>query len=113
MSRGEKGSATLFAVACLGVLLVVTTAFAAAVALFVAHRQAQSAADLAALAGAVALGRGEDGCGAAARVAVENAARLQRCTVTGLEIVVDVEVAGPDWWGRAATLAGRARAGPA
>jgi secretion/DNA translocation related TadE-like protein len=78
-----------------------------------AHRSAQSAADLAALAAAGAVGDGSDPCAAASATAAANGAGLTSCDVSGREVVVAVEVAGPHWLGQTADLTAEARAGPA
>jgi len=111
--RGDRGSATLPAVACLGVLLLVGAALGVTTALVRAHRSAQSAADLAALAAATAVSRYGDPCAAAADLARRNDARLTGCTVLGSDVRVVVEVAGPRWLGQEADLSAEARAGPA
>ncbi len=111
--RDERGSATPFAIACLGLLLVVAAALGVVSAMVRAHRQAQSAADLAALAAAVAAGRGADGCAAGARLAAANDAVLVSCEMVGREARVVVRVRGPHWLGQTADLAAQARAGPA
>ena len=80
MTRREDGSASLLVVVHLTVLLVVGVALGAVGALYVAERRAQSAADLAALAGAGALVDGRDACAAAAEVAGANGARVAVCT---------------------------------
>ena len=95
-----------------GLLLVVALAVGAAEGLVVAHRRAQAAADLAALAGASALARGEDRCAIAATVAAANGARLTACLPAGREVLVTVSVAGPRGPGGVAELTARARAGP-
>jgi secretion/DNA translocation related TadE-like protein len=101
-----------FTIACLGLLLVLGAALGVVAALVHAHREAQSAADLAALAGAGAVGRGAPACPAAAGVAAANTARLTQCVVDGRVVAVQVEVAGPHWLGQTADLSARARAGP-
>jgi secretion/DNA translocation related TadE-like protein len=108
----ERGAATVLAVAFLGVLLLVGSALAVVGAMVVAHRTAQSAADLAALAGAGAIAHGDDPCPAAARFAAGNGARLLTCSVTAREVTVEVVVPGPRWLGQPHDLAARARAGP-
>ncbi|WP_121256969.1 Rv3654c family TadE-like protein [Nocardioides ferulae] len=114
MSRaGERGSATLFAVSCLALLLLLGAALSVVAALFVAHRSAQSAADLAALAAAAAAGRGGDACAAGAAVARANEASLVSCAPAGREVTVEVEVDGPRWLGQSSDLRALARAGPA
>lgn len=109
---GERGSASVLVVSHLAVLLVLGCALAAVGGLVVAHRQAQSAADLAALTGATAVSQGGSGCAAAARAAVENGARLSSCHGRGREVRVRVEVDGPAWFGRSPVLRAQARAGP-
>ena len=80
---GQSGSASLLVVTLSGVVLLVGLAAAFVTATAAAHRRAQSAADLAALAGAVARQRGEDACGGAADVARGNGAELTACEVLG------------------------------
>jgi secretion/DNA translocation related TadE-like protein len=110
--HSERGSVTPFAVACLGLLMLLTAALGVVSAIICAHRQAQSAADLAALAAAQALSHGADACGAGARIASANGARLITCQVTGNAVLVRVEVSGPRWLGQSADLDAEARAGP-
>ncbi|WP_395696362.1 Rv3654c family TadE-like protein [Nocardioides sp.] len=109
----ERGSATLFAISCLGVLLLVGAALGVVAAMVHAHRSAQSAADLAALAAADAVGSGRDACTAAGTIAGANGALLTGCALEGRDVVVDVTVPGPHWLGQVADLSAEARAGPA
>ncbi len=111
-ARDTRGSASLFAISCLAVLLLVGAALGVGAAMVRAHRAAQSAADLAALSAATALGRGRDPCAAGAATAAANGARLIACSVAGREASVRVEVAGPRWLGQTADLGAEARAGP-
>lgn len=111
--RGDRGSATVPAMAFLGVLLLLGAALGAVAALVLAHRSAQAAADLSALAAAGAVADGGDGCAAAAAVAAANGARLTRCLLDGREARVTVSVAGPRWRGLDADPEAEARAGPA
>jgi secretion/DNA translocation related TadE-like protein len=108
-----RGAASLLVVALAGVLLLVGCALGVVAAVLVDHRRAAAAADLAALAGAAALQRGDEACAVAASLAVDNGARLLTCSVEGADVLVTVEVAGPRWLGQQADLVGRARAGPA
>ena len=110
--RGEAGAATLLAVALAGVLLLVGAALAVVGAMVAAHRQAQAAADLAALAGATAAARGDVACWSARAVAQRNEATLVACAVDGGAVTVEVRVAGPRWLGQESDLEARARAGP-
>ena len=112
MRRGdETGSATPFAIACLGLLVLVAAALGVVAAIVHAHREAQSAADLAALAAAGSVGQG-DPCAAGRQVAAANDASLTGCVVNGREVRVHVEVTGPHWLGQTADLTAEARAGP-
>lgn len=108
--RSERGSATVYAVPLLVALLAITAALAWAGGAVVAHRRAQSAADLSALAGA---SKPESACDAAVVNAVTNGARLVDCRVEGAHVWVTVEVIGPALVGREPRLQARAHAGPA
>lgn len=116
-SRVERGAATVLAVALLGLLVLVGCALSVMAAIFAAHRTAQSAADLAALAGAgaivqpgAALG---DPCSVAAQTAGANGAHLTGCVVEGRDVRVTVVVTGPQWRGLSANdLVAESRAGP-
>ena len=109
----ERGSASLMVATCLALLLTIGAATGMVAAVFRAHRSAQAAADLAALAGAAAGQRGDDGCAAADRFAIANGAVLVSCRLEGDDVVVRVEVAGPRWLGQRADPVAEARAGPA
>ncbi len=112
-ARGQRGSATLLVLSMAGVLLLVGAALGVVAALVRTHRLAQSAADLAALAGAQALELGGDGCGRAAEIAAANHARLSDCSLQATVVTLRVTVAGPHWLGQTADLTAEARAGPA
>lgn len=109
-NRRDSGGATVAAVACLGLLLLVGLALGEVGAWFAAHRQVRAAADLAALAGAGAVTT--DPCGRAAAVAVGNGARLVSCVVEGRDVRVVVGLAAPTRLGPARELTGTALAGP-
>jgi secretion/DNA translocation related TadE-like protein len=111
--HGETGSATLLVVAMAGVLLLLGSALGVVTAIVVAHRAAQSAADLAALAGARGVAAGRDGCAAASQIATANGGQLTGCDVSGRVVDVEVEIPGPHWLGQTADLSARSRAGPA
>ncbi|MEO6511823.1 MAG: Rv3654c family TadE-like protein [Nocardioides sp.] len=116
MIRGERGAATILVIAMAGVLLLVGSALGVVQAMVVAHRRAQSAADLAALSGAAAAARGEDPCRAAAATARLNEAVLLDCASdlgpVGGGVTVRVEVPGPHWLGQQGDFDASARAGP-
>lgn len=110
MKRDERGSATLFALTSLGILLFLGCALAVVAALVSQHRVAQSAADLAALAAASAVTA--DPCARGAAIAQANGADLTSCVASGREVSLEVRVTGPQWWGRLSDLRAHARAGP-
>ena len=110
--RGDRGAASVLTLALAGVLLLLGAALGVVAALVVAHRTAQSAADLAALAGAQSVADGADGCAVAARLAAANGAEVRACVVSGREVRVRVVVTGPRWLGQRADLEAEARAGP-
>ncbi|MFC4783232.1 Rv3654c family TadE-like protein [Nocardioides sp. MAHUQ-72] len=113
MTRSDRGSVSVVVVACLGVLLLLGAALGVVAAMVRAHRQAQSAADLTALAVAGAVLGGGDPCSAGAGIATANGARLVACEVVGHDVLVRVEVDGPHWLGQQGDLVAVARAGPA
>lgn len=108
----ERGSAVPFAVAALGMLLLVGATLGVAGAMFARHRTAQSAADLGALAAATALQRGSDACATATDIVEANRAHLVGCHVAGPDVIIAVSVEGPGWLGQRGDLTARARAGP-
>jgi len=110
--RGDGGAASLLVVACLALLLLVGCALGVVAAMVRAHRSAQAAADLAALAAAEAHQRGSPACPAAADVATANGATLDACETAGDDVLVRVTVPGPHWLGQQADLSAEARAGP-
>ena len=109
---GESGAATVLVVAVAGLLLVIGAALGVVTALVADHRRAQSAADLAALAGAAVLARGGAPCQEAGRVASANGATMVACSLRGADVLVEVVVSGPRWRGWAGDPRARARAGP-
>ena len=107
----QRGSATVLAVAML-VLLGVAAAVAVGLGgLLVAKRQAAAAADLAALAGAAALQRGEVGCDAAEATATANHAQVVTCRQDGDVVDLEVSVLASSLPG-IEVVSARARAGP-
>ncbi|NJP67458.1 hypothetical protein HCJ92_14385 [Streptomyces sp. ventii] len=109
----DRGSATVVAVACAGVLVMVATAVLAVVAVADTRQRAALAADLAALAAAdrALLGPGP-ACDSAAAVAEANGARLARCDVaaSGIADLTVVVSAAPR--NVPLTVSARSRAGP-
>lgn len=112
MRLREDGSASLLVVALTGVVLLLGLSGALLTATAAAHRRAQAAADLAALAGATARQHGADACGTAGLVADRNGARATDCHLEEDDVVVRVALPGPEFLGHSWELVGRARAGP-
>lgn len=108
----ESGSATMWLIPMVAILGLVTLVLAHVGAALVERRQAESAADLAAVAGAAALQHGRDGCARATAIAGRNTADLVGCAVSGWRITVrvrrhvEVPVLGE------VPVTARARAGP-
>ncbi|MBB6627628.1 hypothetical protein H5V45_09870 [Nocardioides sp. KIGAM211] len=111
--RDERGSATPVVLVGLAVLLLVGAALGVVAAMVRAHRSAQAAADLSALAVAAAVRSGADPCARGAGIAAANGARLVACRVEGAVVEVRARVEGPHWLGQLADLDAEARAGPA
>ena len=109
---GQQGSAAVLAVGLVGVLVAVTALVAALGGMVVDQRRVEAAADLAALAGAAAAQRGDDGCAAAGSVARLNTSRVTRCTAARQVVQVRVVRTGRQLFGRRFTVASTARAGP-
>ena len=110
--RPERGAATVLVVAVAGLLMMIGLAVAGVTSVVVAHRGAQSAADLAALAGAQAEVGGADGCAVAEAVARANRAPLTGCAVLGSDVLVQVSRSVRPGFGLRFDLAASARAGP-
>ncbi len=110
--RGECGSSTLFGVFVIGVLTLFTTTCVGIGGIVVAHRKAQSAADLGSLAAATALQQGRAPCAAGADVVRRNGGRLLGCRVRGESVLLRVDVATARILGRVRHTAASARAGP-
>lgn len=109
---GDRGSATIWGVGwmavCASLAAVVTCA-----ALGTAQQHAvDGAADLAAIAAATAIQRGQDGCTAAAMSATNNGVVLAGCTVAGELVEVRTSSRARLPFGLNLTMSGLARAGP-
>lgn len=110
-ARDEQGVAVVVALGLVAVLAFVAAICVGTVGLVLTHRRAQVAADLAALAGAAALQRGDEPCAAATAIAGRHDATVTRCVVDGLDVAVATAVRLPPLLG-GAELPARARAGP-
>ena len=109
--RDEQGVAVVVALGLVGVLVLVAAVCVGSVAIVLAHRRAQVAADLAALAAASALQRGIDPCGVASRIAGRQGATVTGCVIEGTTVLVSTAIDLPTALGGDAVPA-RARAGP-
>jgi secretion/DNA translocation related TadE-like protein len=88
-TESERGAATLIALALVAVVVMAALVTADIGALAVARAQAQTAADLAALAAVTPTGD-EPALARAEKIAAANGARMTRCTCEPMEAVVSV-----------------------
>lgn len=109
--REESGAAVPVAVGLVGVLMSLTVAGVAGGQVLVTQRRAAAAADLAALAAAVADQHGAEPCAAARAVAGAGGATVRACGHSGdhVRVVVEVPVR---LVGRTFAIPARAEAGP-
>jgi secretion/DNA translocation related TadE-like protein len=110
VSRPERGSATILVLGAAVVVLAFGVTAATLAAALLTGARVRTAADLAALAGADALGAGREPCPYAATVAAANGARLVRCMAEPGAVTVEVQADGPAVLGR--PVRARARAEP-
>lgn len=90
LATDDRGAATVLWVAMLLVILWVAVIAIALAEFAVSRTKADTAADLAALAGAQVVLTGNL-CTAAEQVAADNDARLRSCGVQGTDVVITVE----------------------
>jgi len=106
----DRGSAPAAVIAWVGMAMTMLGALSLLGLGVAAQARADTAADLAALAGADALAvRSGDPCPIAEEVARRNGAQLAACAVSGRDVIVTVAVDA----GALPPVSGRARAGPA
>ena len=111
----DRGSATVLVLGAVGVLLAMTVGALWVVSAVVAAHRAQAAADLAALAVAAALVRGEPtatACGEGVALAARNGGRLMSCQA-GPDFSVELVVQVGATVSRVGAATARSRAGPA
>jgi secretion/DNA translocation related TadE-like protein len=111
----QRGSGTVLLVGVVGALLALTVGALWVVSAVVASHRAQSAADLAALAAAAVLVRGDSSalaCERGTAIAALNGARLASCRA-GPDLTVELVVDVPSTVSRVGIATARARAGPA
>ncbi|HEU0087452.1 MAG TPA: Rv3654c family TadE-like protein [Pseudonocardiaceae bacterium] len=114
LGAGDRGAATVWAVGVLAVLMGVAVFALYLGGAMLARHQAESAADLAALAGAGGVIGGEQqACAQARRVSDRMRVRLLSCRVQGWDVLVEVIVRPGGTLGGFGEATGRARAGPA
>jgi secretion/DNA translocation related TadE-like protein len=98
VTRRDRGSASIWVLACAVLLLVITEITVLRSDAVLARHQAESGADLAALAAAGQIGVSDRICSSAAGIARRNGVELRRCVPTlaadGRSGQVVVEVAG-------------------
>lgn len=112
--RAERGSATVWLLAAMGVVTAAALAMGLLAAGEVVRRRAAAAADAAALAGAEAVDAGDGSvCATAAAFARADGARLSRCAVAGTVVSVTVETDLPGPLRLTGPISARAAAGPA
>jgi secretion/DNA translocation related TadE-like protein len=109
--RDERGVAVVLVLGMSAALVFVAAVSAGTVAIVLAHRRAQVAADLGALSAAAALQSGDDTCAAATRIVARHDAVLTQCDVRGGSVVITTAVRLVAVLG-GVDLHGRARAGP-
>ena len=89
--RDDEGGATVLAAMVMSALIAVVVMVMHVGAAVGARHQAQSAADLAALAGAGALDRGvADACETARGLAIRMGTQLRECTIDDWDVIVAV-----------------------
>jgi secretion/DNA translocation related TadE-like protein len=111
--REDRGAASIFVLAIGLVFVAAGLAGAAIGTARVGRSEARNAADLGALAGAMQAIYGEPvACARAARFVTSNGGRMTSCTVSGLEIVVGVDVTVRPMAGLNRHATASARAGP-
>lgn len=111
----DRGSGTVLVLGAVGVLLAMTVGALWVVSAVVAAHRAQSAADLAALAAAASLVRGQPtaaACGEGAALAARNGGSLTSCRA-GPDYSVELVVQVAATVSRVGTATARSRAGPA
>lgn len=99
--RDDEGSATVTATGIIAAVVALALAVAALGAHVAYAHRVRVAADLAAVAGAGALYRGADYCGAARSTAEANGADLRACTFDAGDVVVEAARRGSEAAARA------------
>jgi len=112
--EGDRGVATVWAAVVIAVLAGMAVFGLHLSEALVARHHAESAADLAALAGAGELLPGEQvACSQARRVTDRMRVDLVSCRIQGWDVLVEVTAQPPGWLGHLGAATAQARAGPA
>ena len=114
--RGDRGSASVWVLACSALVLLVAVAVSLRAGAVLARHRAESAADLAALAAAARIGMADDVCAPAGPIARANGGALVRCRARlapdgrsgSVDVEVSVAVRLPGVGSRRATASARA-----
>ncbi|RSX55158.1 pilus biosynthesis protein TadE [Bifidobacterium dolichotidis] len=88
LGQTDRGSMTVVGAALVMACALLIVAVVMGANVLLNHARAQSAADMAAIAGAQALREGQDACSAVHRVLQANAADLQSCEVIADDVLV-------------------------
>jgi secretion/DNA translocation related TadE-like protein len=111
---GDRGVATVWAAGAIAVLVSLAVFGLRLGQAMVSRHHAESAADLAALAGAAQVVAGEQyACAQARRVTDRMRVQLASCHIRGLDVLVEAAAQPRGWLGEFGAATGRARAGPA
>ncbi len=110
--RGERGAATGIALGVAALVLFLAVGAVMAARVLLAHRMAGSVADLGALAGAVAVQHGHDGCRAAREQVERSGVVAVDCRVSDARVRLVVRVELGRLLGRDVAVSARAHAGP-
>ena len=106
----DQGVSTVFACLSVVLMMAVTVLAIRLGGAMLARQQAETAADLGALAGAAGILSGADAaCAMASAVVTANRASMTSCHADGLDLLVEVQMPAPAWGGMASAPA---RAGP-
>ncbi|MDQ5855334.1 MAG: flp pilus-assembly TadE/G-like family protein [Actinomycetota bacterium] len=112
-AEGDRGVATVWAAGAVAVMMSMAVFGLHLGTAMVARHQVESAADLAALAGAGTVLAGERyACAQARRVTDRMKVQLLSCRAHKWDVLVEVETRPAGWLGDLGTATGRARAGP-
>lgn len=111
-SAADRGSATIWACAWIGLLLTIGCIASCAAVAVAAQHHLDAAADLSAISAASRLQRGGDPCAAARSVAVQNEATLANCHVVGDDVLVSVRTRLELPFNISVPIGSQARAGP-